>query len=315
VLCLPPRESDESRVKSLTSQFAFAFRRLHMCCFCSSRLRLSCRSLARSRSHPRPCPCFAVRGILSGNYQKVSFNGACIDICPTLHFVDSDGVCTACSDECYGDCAGPGPANCTSCRSYDQDGVCVAQCGSDYFPVAFASPLTNDTLTTTSTGSSSTTARGGETSAAGHCVACHSLCSGCYGEGPTACIACDVSAVRIETTDPNTFEVSVECAADCPSTGFFVDVIDGTGGGSGGPPDLVCSPCHWQCAGGLCGGPSARNCTAGCAGYDYEGECVATCPAGTYLDTSSSQCLPCADGCAWCTGPASTDCTTSCNQE
>ncbi|KAK3853126.1 hypothetical protein Pcinc_022851 [Petrolisthes cinctipes] len=63
--------------------------------------------------------------------------------------------------------------------------------------------------------------------------------------------------------------------------------------------------CHSQCLGG-CSGPGPDKCRA-CAHNSVEGECVESCPEGTY-GSEEGECLGCSTSCASCTGPAQNQC-------
>ncbi|XP_063859924.1 furin-like protease 2 isoform X1 [Scylla paramamosain] len=63
--------------------------------------------------------------------------------------------------------------------------------------------------------------------------------------------------------------------------------------------------CHSQCLGG-CSGPGPDMCRS-CAHYRLEGECVESCPEGTYA-SEGGDCLGCYGHCAMCSGPAQNQC-------
>ncbi|XP_071529775.1 furin-like protease 2 isoform X2 [Panulirus ornatus] len=63
--------------------------------------------------------------------------------------------------------------------------------------------------------------------------------------------------------------------------------------------------CHSQCSGG-CSGPGPDKCRA-CSHYSLEGECVESCPEGTY-ESEDRDCLGCHSSCAMCSGPAQNQC-------
>ncbi|XP_042893586.1 furin-like protease 2, partial [Penaeus japonicus] len=63
--------------------------------------------------------------------------------------------------------------------------------------------------------------------------------------------------------------------------------------------------CHSQCLGG-CSGPGPDKCKA-CHHYSLEGECVGSCPEGTY-GSEDRECLGCDSSCALCSGPAQNQC-------
>ncbi|KAG7160333.1 Furin-like protease 2-like [Homarus americanus] len=63
--------------------------------------------------------------------------------------------------------------------------------------------------------------------------------------------------------------------------------------------------CHSQCLGG-CSGPGPDKCR-GCAHFSLEGECVGSCPEGTY-GSEERDCLGCHASCAMCSGLAQNQC-------
>ncbi|XP_076044014.1 furin-like protease 2 [Oratosquilla oratoria] len=63
--------------------------------------------------------------------------------------------------------------------------------------------------------------------------------------------------------------------------------------------------CHSECLGG-CSGTGPDKCKS-CKHYNLEGECVSSCPDGTY-SSETGECLGCHSSCVGCTGPRHDQC-------
>eukprot|EP00038_Savillea_parva_P007971 m.173672 g.173672 ORF g.173672 m.173672 type:complete len:2086 (+) comp13727_c0_seq1:249-6506(+) len=234
--------------------------------------------------------------------RTVEYNGICVNECPSLHYASATGECLPCDDQCYGGCTGPTASNCTSCRHFDQSGVCVEECVAGFYSVD----------NTVDDGSGSADSYGSTQgnglnfmalSQARLCLPCSTVCDECDGPGAGSCITCASNLTRISYYNPVTADSVLQCAATCPADGFYED----TETVGGGLEVRVCLACHRECLNGTCDGPSPRNCTA-CRNYNLDGECVRSCPAGTYGDRTTRECLPCSAGCTWCSGPRPEDC-------
>ncbi|KAK0087632.1 hypothetical protein PV325_000511 [Microctonus aethiopoides] len=99
---------------------------------------------------------------------------------------------------------------------------------------------------------------------------------GCYGPGPTECIAC--KAYRLDNT----------CVSRCPPRSF-----PNQGG--------VCWPCHESCE--TCAGAGQDSCLS-CAPAHLRvtdlAVCLQQCPEGYYENTENGTCVPCEANCASC---------------
>ncbi|KZC04039.1 Furin-like protease 2 [Dufourea novaeangliae] len=99
---------------------------------------------------------------------------------------------------------------------------------------------------------------------------------GCYGKGPTQCIAC--KNYRLDNT----------CMSRCPPRSF-----PNQGG--------VCWPCHESCE--ICAGAGQDSCLS-CAPAHLRvtdlAVCLQQCPEGYYENTENSTCVPCEANCASC---------------
>ncbi|XP_065160350.1 epidermal growth factor receptor isoform X2 [Atheta coriaria] len=111
-------------------------------------------------------------------------------------------------------------------------------------------------------------------------LVCDKECSsdGCWGPGPTQCLAC------------KNFKYGSTCIQNCHSLpGIYKD------------ENNICKKCHEQC-GFSCTGPGADNCTT-CKHYKDGPYCVSSCPATKYAD--GGVCRPCHKNCVdGCTGPS-----------
>ncbi|XP_014467641.1 PREDICTED: furin-like protease 2 isoform X2 [Dinoponera quadriceps] len=99
---------------------------------------------------------------------------------------------------------------------------------------------------------------------------------GCYGKGPTQCVAC--KNYRLDNT----------CVSRCPPRSF-----PNQGG--------VCWPCHESCE--VCAGAGQDSCLS-CAPAHLRvtdlAVCLQQCPEGYYENTENSTCVPCEANCASC---------------
>ncbi|XP_063830138.1 furin-like protease 2 isoform X3 [Ostrinia nubilalis] len=109
---------------------------------------------------------------------------------------------------------------------------------------------------------------------------------GCYGKGPTQCIAC--KNYRLDDT----------CFSRCPPRSYT---------NQGG----VCWPCHESCE--TCMGPGQDSCLTCAPEHLLVADlavCLQQCPDGYWEDADSAVCRPCAAHCATCSERA--DVCTSC---
>ncbi|XP_012281896.1 furin-like protease 2 [Orussus abietinus] len=99
---------------------------------------------------------------------------------------------------------------------------------------------------------------------------------GCYGKGPTQCIAC------------KTYRLDNTCVSRCPPRSF-----PNQGG--------VCWPCHESCE--TCAGAGQDSCLS-CAPAHLRvtdlAVCLQQCPEGYYENIENNTCVPCEANCASC---------------
>uniref|UniRef100_A0A1B6CCM9 furin n=1 Tax=Clastoptera arizonana TaxID=38151 RepID=A0A1B6CCM9_9HEMI len=99
---------------------------------------------------------------------------------------------------------------------------------------------------------------------------------GCYGKGPTQCIAC--KHYKLDNT----------CVSRCPPRSF-----PNQGG--------VCWPCHESCE--TCAGPGQDSCLT-CAPAHLRvvdlAVCLQQCPEGYYENSDEGTCIPCEPNCGSC---------------
>lgn len=99
---------------------------------------------------------------------------------------------------------------------------------------------------------------------------------GCYGKGPTQCVAC--KHYRLDNT----------CVSRCPPRSF-----PNQGG--------ICWPCHESCE--TCAGAGQDSCLT-CAPAHLRvtdlAVCLQQCPEGYYENTDEGTCIPCEANCASC---------------
>ncbi|XP_038221836.1 furin-like protease 2 [Zerene cesonia] len=109
---------------------------------------------------------------------------------------------------------------------------------------------------------------------------------GCYGKGPTQCIAC------------KHYRLDDACVSRCPPRSYA---------NQGG----VCWPCHESCE--TCVGPGQDSCLTCAPAHLLVVDlavCLQQCPDGYYEDSDTSTCRPCAVHCSTCSEKA--DACTSC---
>ena len=176
-------------------------------------------------------------GSTSGSGQLSRVTDICIQNCPTRFYVDDDGDCLPCDDECLGGCTGRSAFNCNECSSASRieagEEMCVATCNSG---------LTDNTLFEDTDGS---------------CRQCSELCSiekGCTGPTNFDCIACAKDTATNRTLPkfdnacvlacPNT----TSSASPTPTVFYYHDIATGT-----------CERCTSECSDG-CTGPTADDC-------------------------------------------------------
>lgn len=254
----------------------------------------------------------------------------CVAACDSnTEYVDRNGRCQSCSSMCSLEgCTGPTARDCSSCKSVNLDGRCIASCPVTHFrnensmceqchPECTSS---NGTRFCTGPGPNACleclhVRRGAECVAAcsasdeialaGVCRSCHPQCSteGCYGLEATQCHSCQ------------NFLFGDECVQSCDIDTMFRD--DGA---------RVCLPCHAQCSlrkgsGGCPSGTGPADCSV-CLHVRDNGRCTSECASSFFADTSDTDsalggvCKPCHPTCnslQGCVGPNSDQCN-SCAQ-
>lgn len=232
------------------------------------------------------------------------FEDTCVPKCPARSYDAGGQYCGTCHAECAGGCVGPTEFDCDTagCKHVVDDGGCNSACRIGDF--AHRMSVTSD---------------------AGQvvfvCRRCSEHCdrnAGCHGPSDVDCNLCsDDSFVQIVGETPGLQCVGA-CDADSYSAPGTIRGGGGAGGGNGGtaaPAENVCLPCNVQCKGG-CNGPSAYNCTAGCANANFDGACFEACPPSTYSTIASKgsesepevMCHKCDAHCKECDGPGADDC-------
>jgi proprotein convertase subtilisin/kexin type 5 len=123
------------------------------------------------------------------------------------------------------------------------------------------------------------------------CTACNSGCATCFGPSLTECYSCTSNYFLISS--------STNCSLACPLGQYQVTST------------LTCVVCAVGCADCSVSATNCASCkiASGVPYYLSGSNCLQTCPAGTYADNSTLSCLPCANGCATCFGPAISECS------
>ncbi|EDQ92062.1 uncharacterized protein MONBRDRAFT_14515, partial [Monosiga brevicollis MX1] len=301
----------------------------------------SCHALCATCWGPGEANCNSCVGL--------SEQGQCVEACSSGFFDNNAGQCMPCAANCTL-CTGPEAGDCLRCAEWRQGEACVAACADNYFGASNGEcrpchtecaagcqgPSNLDCLPAEEPDCVHVRLGGAcvadcpaglQQLASGECVECHELCgaAGCSGSGLADCLDCAVAAYN------------GTCVASCPAT-TFADAATSTCqpcatacvAGCSGPAETDCdaADCHdvtcpdgqfldvSQCrctlcneACATCSGPAAETCDT-CAVAEYEGTCVSSCPAGTYLEAQAQLCLACDEQCLnGCTGAGPTQCT------
>ncbi|KCV69245.1 serine/threonine protein kinase [Fonticula alba] len=241
--------------------------------------------------------------------------GVCAGTCPARQFDDA-GACAPCQPECAGCRHAAG--HCTACsapgaRLRPDAGQCVDTCPPGEAPPAndatlcrachahCAGCLTADDAHACDAcppgrylaqGACLEACPDGTYPEEGLCLACDSSCARCSGPGPGSCLACRL---------PDRVLLTGRCVARCPDAGYWLDTAQ-----------AKCRPCVSGCM--TCNRAACTVCQAGLALVTGpQPACVAVCPGGFFEDVTSPApdarvCLPCAEGCHTCTGPAGSHC-------
>ena len=253
----------------------------------SSSSTQSCYTCSTSNASTSCLSCFPGAYLTSVN--------TCVLNCPAGTYIDAaTNSCKQCyqydsavsSDQTCATCTGGNSNNCLSCNpSYYLDPItrkCGTTCPDGYW---------KDTI--------------------------NEVCELCYVVTATSstqsCKTCNGSATVCSTCYPGVYFHSVDqtCLLTCPA-GWYAE-----------PATYTCNQCYQETASSLektcqtCNGSSSNNCLSCASSYLYQGTCLATCPPGSYPETSSMTCQPCFQGspatdpensCETCYGPNSNNC-------
>ncbi|KCV69787.1 hypothetical protein H696_03232 [Fonticula alba] len=212
--------------------------------------------------------------------------------------------CHACHDTCA-ECAVPGdPATCTACgpARFLHAGICHTECPSGLWADARAGqciPCPGGCASCSSADMCSACQPGHFLPpGSGTCLPCDGSCGTCAEAG--ACATCRPGLVFLQP-DP---QVASLCASTCPP-GEYVGPNRCTECQTSSPSGATgqCVPCDPGCA--SCTADRCLACEPGLF-LDSHGDCVSTCPDGTFADAES--CQPCDLSCATCVGGGADQC-------
>ena len=211
------------------------------------------------------------------------------DYCKECHppFVEVGGVCayicdlgfvhnptTQECDQCGSNCAGcSSTTQCSSCNDgyYLQDGNCVENCSSSYFPttIGLCVSCPPSCLACTSTSGCTACMTGYNLSTTGICI------NETYNNCTDKCLNCSDASSCYYCMVPY-YLLGGSCLTSCPD-GYY------TQGRECHPCNSTCSQCNL----------TAQNCT-NCkpAFYLFEHKCIPSCPAG-YFSLPTQQCEQC----------------------
>lgn len=257
----------------------------------------------------------------------------CRSSCPSLNYGSAElfnsrptTLCRNCHPECAAACSGPANNNCIGgCVHFNYDGTCLASCPShtyvdggqcrDCHPACDSTRGCSGPASTQCDRCADTSVTFGGNQclvacpagfyadAARICQPCDPQCTHCTGPTASQCSRCvnlEYKGTCVASCNPiSTFETVVLTP--------FIDGVDSPNAttnstGSGAlVSKRVCVDCNSQCFGG-CSGPANTQCAA-CANVEFQGACLAACPAMTYRD-SNKKCQPCDPLCkTGCSGP------------
>ena len=238
------------------------------------------------------------------------FERRCVSYCPTGYA----------SHAVRGECL-PCPTGCDQCQV--DEGVCTScRQGWNKTPEGFCLPPESEKC------------QPGMYSGKGTCLACHTSCNTCVGPKDSDCSFCYPDhRLQISTcveTCPAGTKLSAQgrlctsCPHACASCknetctscrkGYYLQ-MDGscvTQCQPGQFPDAdgACHECHLSCQD--CYGPGSNQCSSCHTGkrlYLASGQCLVTCPEGTYREGLSHFCKPCHASCTACAGEGAGHCT------
>ncbi|KAH8103185.1 hypothetical protein DFH11DRAFT_1735039 [Phellopilus nigrolimitatus] len=220
-------------------------------------------------------------------------NGTKCASCAPGFFLSDDGSCKVCE------------LGCTTCAA--SSGICTA-CENGFTLSSTDSTKCNPPTSATSTG---TVCPDGSFSNGTACAACNTLCSTCSGAASTNCIVCGSGRYSFNGTC-----VEVDASGVCQT---------GLTSGNGFVADnnkKECEACPEKCTACAISSFSVAStidqakCTACLPGFVLSsGQCVESCPSGTFLDPKDNvTCSACDSTCSTCAG-SSTFCLTCANNK
>ncbi|KCV68162.1 TKL protein kinase [Fonticula alba] len=234
--------------------------------------------------------------------------------------------CFSCHEDC-GECLAPGdPTSCTACRGgaflVHGAGTCVTVCPAGMWPDTAARvcrPCPAGCAACTAADACTACADKYFLGADDMCHPCDASCALCSDPGSCdACVPgwaflspnagvpslCGLACLPGQYVDTGAGRCAT-CSSTCSlCTGSAAMCVGCSGAhfGIGGDPSLAqpreCAPCARDCA--LCS--NAEVCTTCMSGFfRHQGQCLASCPEGTWANSSTSQCQACPAGCTGCT--------------
>jgi Ca2+-binding RTX toxin-like protein len=265
-------------------------------------------------------------------------SSACVGVCPVGTYADSAArLCRPCSAGCtscysattctgcnggwsyiqFWDAAGSSQSSCVQCPDTNQfrdgsgacvtcpvgaflartpDGVasCVSECPHNSYADSQRRACVLDTACSSGTYANFWTNR---------CDPCHGDCRDCRGPSPADCLSCQNGEVFYQTADSAPRGI----CSPCP-LGRFEALVGGA---------VQCSTCEaplvlaWDTT----DTPWLPTCVASCPTGTFQdttsGACVGPrhCPLGTWPDAANGRCSPCDSTCGGCRGPSENDCT------
>ncbi|KAH8347949.1 hypothetical protein KR084_002500 [Drosophila pseudotakahashii] len=234
---------------------------------------------------------------------------------------------TICSDQCNEDgCWGAGADQCLTCKNFNFNGTCIADCGN----ISNAYQFDNKTCMLCHSECRTCNGDGADhcqecvhVRDGQHCVSecpsnkyndhgvcrdCHATCDGCTGPNDTiglgACTTCNLAIINTDATVKRCLLKDDKCP-----DGYFWEYVHPQEQGSLKPlaGRAVCRKCHPLCE--LCTnyGYHEQVCSK-CTHYKRREQCETECPADHYTDEERRECFQCHAECNGCTGPGVDDC-------
>jgi proprotein convertase subtilisin/kexin type 5 len=220
--------------------------------------------------------CTSCTSFNGSDYYLIHGTTICNQTCPDGQYEDeTDNKCKVCNTECL--TCSLTSSNCTTCgrvngiKLYLENNTCVATCASG----SYMNSSNNE------------------------CEICAEGCLTCNGPTLNDCQSCNSSYNGSQMYYKYIGEDT--CATTCPRGQYINSDID-----------YRCQQCYFLCQACV---TRADNCveSEGCPNgfffYNVTNSCRSSCPDGTYADLTTSECLPCADGCELCYGSGNNKCT------